>query len=300
MYSTSIKDLERRPNMQLQAGTKETLMVSRKIDSGYVLTNGTREVLLHLNETVGTPEVDEEVQVFLYNDKKGQLIATMSIPEADLETYDWVEVVEVVKGLGVFVNIGIEKEILVSKDDLPLLEAVWPEPGDELLVRLDTDKKGRLLAIPTTETILEGGWEKAPETVLKQPISGRVYRSTKVGSFVMTEEGYKGFIHYLERKREPRLGEWINGRVIDVKDDGTVNISLRPVKEEALDEDATIILEYLESNGGVMSFNDKSDPDEIRNTFNISKAAFKRALGRLMKDRKVQQKDGQTSLTEEN
>ncbi|MDC3412115.1 S1-like domain-containing RNA-binding protein [Aquibacillus sp. 3ASR75-11] len=285
--------------MALEVGAIHKLIVLRKIDTGYVLKNGTNEVLLHKKETKGELEVDQEIEVFLYHDKKGQVVATMSLPNIRVDTYDWAEVVEVVKDLGVFVSIGIAKEILVSKDDLPLIERVWPQVGDMLYVTLSTDKQGRLLAIPITEGVFEGEWETAPSSINNTPINGRVYRTNKEGSVILTEEGYRGFIHHTERKAEPRLGQWVEGRVIAVKEDGTINVSLRPLKREGMVKDADMILKHIEKNSGVIPFSDKSDPEDIDKTFHISKASFKRALGKLMKEGKVIQKDGKTFLKEE-
>lgn len=283
---------------KLSPGIIESLSVARKIETGYVLTNGKEEVLLHVRETETDLDTDQEVEAFLYQDKKGQLVATTYLPDIHRNTYGWAEVVETVEGLGVFVNIGIQKEILVSKDDLPLLEGVWPQQGDQLFVTLVVDKKGRLLAKPVTEEIIEQERDRAQNHLKGTVIGGRVYRSTKVGSFIISEEGYRGFIHHTERKEEPRLGEWVEGRVIEVKEDGTINVSLRPVKQEGIGEDADEILNYLKDHGHEMPFTDKSDSEEIKRTFKISKAAFKRALGKLMKEGKVVQQDGKTFLKE--
>ncbi|GGB37646.1 hypothetical protein F3157_20320 [Virgibacillus dakarensis] len=280
----------------LPIGTIQTMTVLRKIETGYVLQKNTNEVLMHHNETEHELEQGQPVEVFLYLDKKGQTVATTHLPSIRMDTYDWAEVVEVIPNLGAFVNIGIAKEILVSKDELPLFETVWPKTGDMLYVTLGKDRKGRLLAIPATEGVFAREWELAPENVLNTPISGRVYRTSKEGTAVITNEGYRGFIHHTERKREPRLGEWVNGRVIEVKDDGTLNISLRPLKQDSISEDAEAILSHLEEKGGIIPFSDKSDPEDIRSTFQISKAAFKRALGKLMKDGKIEQYDGNTYL----
>jgi len=111
---------------------------------------------------------------------------------------------------------------------------------------------------------------------------------------MITAEGFKGFIHESQRSIEPRVGEKVTGRIIDVKEDGTVNISLLPRKQEALDEDATKILTYLESRNGAMPYGDKSMAEDITERFGLSKASFKRALGRLMKDGKVYQEQGWT------
>ncbi|MBM7552574.1 S1 RNA-binding domain-containing protein [Thalassobacillus pellis] len=285
---------------ELQIGTIQKLTVLKKKTEGFVLTKGKEVVMLPNEDADERIELDDSIEVFLYFDKKGEKIATMQLPDITLESFGWAVVVEVVKNLGVFVDIGIDKEILVSKDDLPVMERVWPTVGDYLFVSLELDKKGRLLAKPITEGEVTEDIERAPVSLLKKNITARVYRAAKAGSFALTEEGYRAFIHPNERKREPRLGETIQGRVIDVKDDGTINVSLLPLKQESMIDDADLIMEYLEEAGGEIPFSDKSDPDDIRGTFHISKAAFKRALGKLMKENKVIQQDGKTIMTTKN
>lgn len=282
--------------MQLPLGNRITMTVLRKIETGYVLIKDDKEALLHHNETDRELEENEEVEVFLYRDKKENIAATTSLPTVTTINYDWAEVVEVIPRLGAFVNIGIAKEILISNDDLPKFRSVWPKIGDRLFVRLDLDYKNRLIAQLATGNVIAEYYEAAPEHLLNKTVSGRVYYSSREGSEVFTEDNYRGFIHHTERKTEPRLGELITGRVIDVKEDGTINISLRPVKKESIPLDAKDILQHLEASGGVIPFSDKSDPEEIRATFNISKAAFKRALGKLMKEGKIEQRDGKTFL----
>lgn len=280
----------------LTIGTIQTMRVLRKIDTGYVLIKDMSEVLLHHNETIDELEENQEVDVFLYMDKKEQITATTKLPTVERDVFGWAEVVEVVKDLGVFVNIGTTKEILVSTDDLPLYEDVWPTVGDKLYVTLGTDRKGRLLALPGSEGILEIECVDAPVEVLNQTLNGRVYRTSREGTVILTEENYRGFIHHTERKKEPRLGELVSARVIEVKADRSLNMSLRPLKQHGMLEDADAILQHLVENEGAIPFSDKSDPDDILGTFNISKSAFKRALGKLMKEGKIEQRDGETHL----
>lgn len=280
----------------LALGTIQTMNVLRKIDTGYVLNKDMSEVLLHHNETTDELEENQEVDVFLYTDKKGQTIATTKLPTIERDVNGWAEVVEVVKNLGAFVNIGTTKEILVSTDDLPLYEDVWPAVGDKLYVTLGTDRKGRLLALPASEGVVEVECVDAPVEALNETQGGRVYRTSGEGTVILTEKNYRGFIHRTERRTEPRLGEWITARVIEVKADGSLNMSMRPLKQHGMLEDADVILNHLNENDGVIPFSDKSDPDDIRGTFNISKSAFKRALGKLMKEGKIEQRDGETHL----
>src|SRR5690625_2007848 len=121
--------------LSLPIGYIQTATVIRQIQSGYVLKKETDEVLLHHNETESDLEIDPAVNVFLYNDKNNQIVATTIIPHVQKDTYGWVEVVNVVPKLGVFVDIGIAKDILISVDDLPIYTVVWPKIGDQLYVK---------------------------------------------------------------------------------------------------------------------------------------------------------------------
>ncbi len=282
--------------MNQLTGTIQNMTVERIIDTGYVLRYGQHEILLHHREANCELKPDQEIDVFLYTDKKGNVVATTQLPQIVMDVYGWSTVKDVIPNLGVFVDIGTSKDVLVSKDDLPLYEKVWPQIGDQLYVTLGRDKKGRLLAIPATEQVISREIEFAPEDLWNTSISGTVYFTNKEGTAIITPDDYRGFIHYTERKQEPRLGEYVEGRVIEVKDDGTLNISLRPRKQDSMHEDATQIMEHLQANDGVIPFSDKSDPEEIRATFQISKAAFKRAIGKLMKEGKIEQRDGYTYL----
>lgn len=279
---------------ELRPGMKAILKVAREVSFGYFLTDGTEDVLLHEREMTGALEIDEEIEVFLYNDKEGRLTATMTIPSIMEDQYGWVEVVDVNPHLGVFVDIGIQKDILISSDDLPKLEELWPEKGDQLYITLKVDNSDRLFGRLATETVMQELCQHAPETMLNKNFTGRAYRLLKVGTFILTTEGYRCFVHESERNAEPRLGELIEGRVIEVKDDGAMNGSLLPRIQDRMDEDAETVYSYLQKRGGSMPYWDKSDPESIQKRFSMSKGSFKRAIGKLMKDGKVYQEDGWT------
>ena len=124
-----------------------------------------------------------------------------------------------------------------------------------------------------------------------QSLPAIVYRLKMSGTFVyLPENNMLGFIHPSERFAEPRLGEIVNARVIGFREvDRTLNLSLKPRSFEMLENDAQMILTYLESNGGFMTLNDKSSPEDIKTTFGISKGQFKKALGGLMKSKRIKQ-----------
>ncbi|MBM7604116.1 putative RNA-binding protein (virulence factor B family) [Metabacillus crassostreae] len=279
-------------------GTFETLTVDEKVDFGYFLTDGNDRVLLHNNEVTEEIEVGEEIEVFFGVDSQDRLYATMKKPIITEGTYGWVDVVDVVEDMGAFVYIGLSKDALVTEDHLPFLREVWPNVGDKLYCTLKVSHNGKFFVRLATEEIVEPLFKDADRSVFNKEVTGTVYRMIIAGSFIITEEGYKGFIHSSQRQVEPRLGETVTGRVIDVKEDGTINVSLLPRKHEALSGDAERIYAYMQERGGAMPFTDKSDPDDIKERFNLSKAAFKRAMGHLMKNDRVYQEEGWTYFKE--
>lgn len=281
-------------------GTKMTLTVSHDAPFGYFLTDGEQEILLHHNDmTCEELTENEEIEVFLYQDRQGRLAATMELPTITIHTFGWAEVEEVKQGAGVFVNIGIDKGMLLSKDDLPPLERVWPQVGDEVYCSLEIGKNGRLFVKLAKEADFDEIANRADAAMFNKNIIGRIYRTLYAGSFIFTDDGYLGFIHESERKEEPRIGEKVTGRVIDIKEDGTINVSLLPRKHEAMGEDAEKVLAYMGTRNGAMPYWDKSQPEDIEARFGMSKGAFKRALGMLMKAGKVYQEDGWTYFKKE-
>lgn len=280
--------------MDLTPGTVAELTVVREAPFGYFLSNGTEDVLLHHRDIVEPFDPEAVQSVFLYQDHQGRLAATNVIPDIRLGTYGWAEVAGTKEKLGVFVSIGIHKDMLLSVDDLPPIRSLWPEKGDHLYITLDLDKHGRLFAKLAGENIVRDLAKQAGREMWNKDVTGHVFRLAKAGSSIITDEGYIGFIHESQRKNEPRLGQKVEGRVIDVKEDGTLNISLLGRAYEALDKDAENILAYMDSRGGKMPYWDKSMPEEIQERFGISKAAFKRALGCLMKNGTVYQEEGWT------
>ena len=276
-----------------KVGDVRKLTIKKPVDDGYILTDESTDVFL---KTENELEVGDQIEVFLYHNQSGEIVASAEIPTVQLTTFDWGEVVRVIQDLGVFVDIGANIEVLLSNDDLSEYKQVWPIVGDQVYISLKLDKKDRLLAEPVREGDFEGTWENAPENLFNQDIKGRVFRSGREGAALITEDGYRGFVHHTERKEEPRVGEWVEGRVIKVKENGTLNISLLPRKQEAQADDAEKIKTYLEENNGEIPIDNKSGPDLIRETFDMSKSAFKRAIGKLYKERLIKQEEGKTIL----
>ncbi|WP_375338682.1 CvfB family protein [Brevibacillus borstelensis] len=282
----------------LQAGMLLTMTVEREIEPGYFLRAGEDEVFLHRREAEGRLSIGDTAEVFLYHDHENRLAATMDMPYVGLNEYGWLEVVDIMPRMGVFLDNGIEKHLLLFTDDLPKLKAEWPRIGDRLLVTLKRDKLGRLLAKPVTEEEITKISVPATSEMHNQWVEGTVYKVIAAGAFLFTEEEHVMFIHRDEMTEPLRLGQSIRCRVSYVREDGRINGSMRVRKEVQYGEDADKLLQYLSNRDGAMPYTDDTPADVIKEKFGMSKSAFKRALGKLMKERRVEQANGWTRLVD--
>ena len=254
----------------------------------YFLQKG--EDLLRLDKTEGEHTVGDVVTGFVYVDKDDHRRLTTLEQKATNEHYGWGTVTAVRKDLGAFVDTGLPgKDVVVSLDDLPLEKDQWPKVGDQLYVKLIIDRKERIWGHLAWH---EDFWNLAGpgyDNMQNQDLRAIVYRNKESGTFVyLPDNNMLGFIHPNERFSVPRVGQELQVRVIGFrKEDRSLNLSAKPRAYEMLDADSQMILAYLQSMGGKMAFNDKSNPDEIKATFGISKGQFKKALGGLMKAKKI-------------
>lgn len=281
---------------ELKSGEVAELTVLEKQGSQWILTNGELEIPMNSSNVTSSIEVGERIKVFLYVDRRGNLQATPELPNIIQGEYGFARVIKVTKE-GAFVDIGTSREVLVKAEDLPVIDSIWPAVGDHLFLTLRTDRQGELFGRLVTEEKLKELYEEATEDMHNKNIIARPYRLLPVGSFLIgIEEPYRIFVHNSQMEKEPRLGQDVEVRIVDVKEDGTLNGSLLPRNHERLSVDAQKIYDYLQSVGGKMPFDDKSTPEEIKEMFQMSKGAFKRALGTLMKQKKVKQQDGWTEI----
>lgn len=238
---------------------------------------------------------------FAYENEDHKLQITKNVPTAQKDVYGWGTVVANRHDLGVFVAIGLpNKDIVVSLDDLPTITSLWPQKGDRLMIAIKEDSKGRLWGEIAQQNIINAVSRRAPQEMKSKQIKATVYRNKMAGTLVLTEDYYLGFIHPSQRDDEPRLGEVVNARVIGVRDDGTLNLSLKPLAYKTMNEDATFLLLQLQRRSDhFLPFNDKSNPEAIKRQFGFSKSQFKRALGHLYKERLIEQVDGGIKLVEQ-
>lgn len=290
--------------MEKLSGKTQFLTVEKIEGSTYYLKSDEGETI-RMNRSVLDREVEvgEELVVFIYPNTRGELFATPVIPDVTVDKFGYAEVSEVNRD-GAYLNIGTPRDILIPWVDLPKLKEVWPKIGDKVYVKLRREGDNQLFGKLVQESEVAEKFTKVDEKLYEELknkwLEGRPYRLLRVGTFLLTEEGYKVFIHESERQTEPRLGELVKFRVIGMNEQGEINGSFRQKAYRARDEDSEKILDYITRNGGTMPLTDKSSPDDISEAFNISKGAFKRAMGKLMKEGVVVQEDGQTVLKEDN
>lgn len=282
----------------LQENSLATLKVLRAGEAGVFLDgqtgNTNDDILLHKNQQTRPVTVGETVDVFLYHDPAGRLTASMRLPRIKIGQIGYAPVINTTR-FGAFVEVGTERGIF-----MPFAEMKGrPKEGEYVWVKLYEDKSHRLAVSMEVEDEMRRASRAAADAVIGDWVEGAVYNITDHGAYLMTRERWIAFLHRSEFTGPILLGQFLKGRIVHIRDDGRINISLRHVKEEALDPDGEKIIVFLQQRHGKMPYGDKTPPAVIKAKFGLSKAAFKRALGHLMKEHKVYQEDGWTYLTAE-
>ena len=160
------------------------------------------------------------------------------------------------------------------------------------------DVQGEVITLPHSVNVYapQQGFVISQYVKVGDIVSGSVYNFTEQGAFIFTDERFIAFLDKREMTTKPRVGQTLTTRITFIRDDGRINVSMRPIKEKAINFDAQMLYDTLIARGGKMPYCDETASEVIRERFGISKSAFKRALGHLMKEGKVEQKDGWTCL----
>jgi len=289
---------EQKKQEQLTPGSVVTLKVVRASEFGVFFDAGTGntndDILLHKQQQIGDGvAIGDEVKVYLYLDPKGRLTASMRLPKMEVGQVARVTVINTTKD-GAFVDIGAERGVFMPfagmRGNL--------KRGDKVWVKLYIDKSGRNAVSMEVEDELRRAAVPATNAAVGDVVTGSLYNFNEEGAFLFTTERYIAFLHNSEFTIRPMVGEEITARVTYVRDDGRINVSMRPLKQSAMEIDAESILSLLYSRNGKMPYGDNTAPELIKERFGISKSAFKRALGNLIKTGYVEQREGWTYLLE--
>lgn len=270
--------------MELELGKKQKLVVVKKVEFGIYLApereDKINKVLLPAKQVPENTEIGDEIEVFLYKDSQDRMIATTREPKLMMGTKALLRVVQCTK-IGAFLDWGLEKDLF-----LPYKQQVKRvSEGEEVLVTLYIDKSGRLCATMNVYELLENN---SPYHTGDQ-VKGRTYnRSDNFGVFVAVDDRYSALIPKKEAYGDIALGEVIGARVTKVQDDGRLVLSVREKGFLQITKDADDLLRIIDSFDGVLPFNDKVAPEVIFRETGMSKAQFKRCVGHLLKEGKIQ------------
>ena len=275
------------------------LKVVRESEMGAFLDAGTGntsdDILLHKQQQDTPVKVGDVVKVYLYLDPHGRLTASRKLPKMREGQVGYVKVLSVTRDGG-FVDIGAERGVFLPYSEM----RGHVSPGQLVWVKLYRDKTGRQAVTMRVEEDMVKASKPAVGVKVGDEVTGIVYNILPEGFFLLTTERFIAFIH---RSEVPggRLdfGQKVTGRIAFIREDGRINMSLRPQKEEARVLDADLILSLLQKRKGSMPYGDDTPAEVIKDVFGISKSAFKRSMGKLMKDGKIKQENGWTTLIEE-
>lgn len=268
----------------MKLGEYQTLTIVKKVAFGVYLAenrDSQEKVLLPKSQVPANAVLGDSMEVFLYRDSQDRMIATCARPKLTLGGLAVLRVSQIGK-IGAFLDWGLEKDLF-----LPYKEMNGKvREGDEVLVTLYLDKSSRLCA--SMKHLYDKLETNAPYEK-GETVTGRVYEfGHDFGTFVAVDDRYSAMIPRSEDTSDLKIGDMIEARVTDVKADGKLDLSRRANKETQMDADAQRVLHVIEEYAGVLPFNDKASPEIIMREMQMSKAAFKRAVGRLYKERRIE------------
>ncbi|CDA85984.1 uncharacterized protein conserved in bacteria [Clostridium sp. CAG:230] len=264
---------------KIELGKYQELIVTKKTDFGVFLNTPTGEdsqkILLPKAQVPAGTDLKDVLKVFVYKDSEDRPIATTLEPDLTLGNVARLYVTQVTP-IGAFLEWGLAKDLF-----LPFKEQLYKvQEGDAVLVTLYIDKSERLCASMHVYDALrnDSNYQKDDE------VSGRVYEiSENFGVFVAVDDMYSALLPKKEVFETYRINQPIYARVAQVMEDGRLTLSVKKKIPEQMNEDADFIYRCLEQEGGFLPFHDKSAPEAIKNRFHMSKNAFKRGIGHLMK-----------------
>ena len=267
----------------LELGKRQVLKIVKKTDFGVYLSDteeAEERVLLPKKEVPQQAVIGDELDVFLYKDSKDRLIATTRQPKVELGQIGMLRVKEVAK-IGAFLDWGLEKDLL-----LPFKQQTRRvREGEECLVALYVDKSSRLCATMNVYEYLQTDSPYKKDDHVK----GTIYQiSERFGVFVAVDNRYSGLIPQKEAAGRYQIGDEVEARVTGVKEDGKLDLSTREKAYLQINEDAEAVMLAIEEFSGVLPFTDKASPEVIKREMGLSKNAFKRAVGHLLKEGRIE------------
>lgn len=277
----------------IELGKYQILEICKKTDFGVYLcepgVGNSDKILLPIREVPTDYKLNDKINVYIYKDSEDREIATTADVPLSVGGVAKLKVKEITK-IGAFLEWGLMKDLL-----LPYKEQTHTvKEGDNVLVSLYVDKSNRLCATMKIYNylLLDSNYKSG------DIVSGFVYdRLDAFGTFVAVDNIYSALIPNNELFKPLKYGDIVKARVANVREDNKLTLSLRDKSYIQMDSDSEMILQHLVDEGGFLPFHDKSDAEDIKNKFHISKNAFKRAIGKLYKSGTITIEDDGIRLT---
>ena len=268
---------------KIELGKYQELIVTKETDFGIFLNtpdgDDSEKILLPKSQVPEGTQLKDVLNVFVYKDSEDRPIATMLEPDITLGGVARLYVNQVTP-IGAFLEWGLSKDLF-----LPFKEQLYEvKEGDAVLVTLYIDKSERLCASMHVYQALRNDSDYQKD----DSVFGRVYEiSDNFGVFIAVDDKYSALLPQKEVFETYRINQPVHARVAQIMEDGRLTLSVKKKIPEQMNEDADFIYRCLEQENGFLPFHDKSSPEAIKNRFHMSKNAFKRGIGHLLKEGKI-------------
>lgn len=273
--------LQHNPQFMIQTGKYAIVKCVEKNVNGWLMADDSgNEVLLPVREITHELDNQKEHEVFVYDGKDGEPLATLETAYAEVNQVAYLQVVDTAP-FGVFMDWGIPKDLLVPnrEQENEMVVDGW------YLVYLFTDKvTGKITASTKITKFLSSDISEVNEG---DEVDLTICDETKLGINVVVNHQYDGLLYHNEIFSDLHLGDRVKGFVKKKREDGKLDISLTQNAHLHINADAQKILDQLVEKNGFLPYHDKSEPEEIYNTFEMSKKSFKRAIGSLYKNKQI-------------
>lgn len=265
----------------LKIGDYNTLEIVKMVEFGAYLYSSGTEILLPKKYVPAEAEIGQMIEVFIYTDSEDRLIATTLKPIAKVGEFAYLEVMDNA-AFGSFIEIGIEKHILVPLSEQPLRMEV----GKKYVMYVYLDKiTGRMVASARLNRFVE---KEVMDLKENQAVPVLVANPTDLGFNVIVDNLYWGLVYHSDIFKQISIGDSLMGYVKKIREDNKLDIVLQAQGfKQAISSDTQTILNVLAENKNVLYLSDKTEPEVIYKTLGMSKKAFKKAIGVLYKDDKI-------------
>ncbi|KAA8483112.1 hypothetical protein BDE36_3771 [Arcticibacter tournemirensis] len=275
----------------IEIGKYNDLEITAKTQDGYILSDGDRDILLPLNHAPKDVSIGDSLFVFVFLNKEGRLVATTQKPYACVGDFAYLKVIDENRD-GAFMDLGIDKDVFVPNRE----QKRKMTKGESYVVYIYLDEStNRMLASSRLSAFVE---EEDIELEEKEEVSLLITEATDLGYNAIINNKYIGLLYQNELFSYIHPGDVRKGWVKRFRVDGKIDLSLQPLGYEHILDLKGTLFEEIKNSNGVIPLGDKSSPDDIYKRFQISKGAFKKAIGALYKERKVVVSDYEVRLSD--